>query len=120
MKECHSFSFNCRQKFVAINVVRGSDPSGAWPAADPVLLLHVLTGPSGQRTPLGRARSAVGWKRAFASEQRGRGNGTMQVEEFFFFNFLFFFVLTGFEMQGLYTYKSMAYKDFKVHITSSM
>lgn len=120
MKECHSFSFNCRQKFVTINVVRGSNPSGAWPAADPVLLLHVLTGPSEQRTPLDRARSAVGWKRVFASEQRGRGNGTMQVEEFFFFYFFLIFVLTGFEMQDLYTYISMAYKEFKMHITSSM
>jgi len=34
--------------------------------------------------------------------------------------FLFFiFILTDFEMQDLYTYKSMAYKDFKVHRTSS-
>lgn len=104
---------------MTINVVGGSNPSGAWPAAHPVLLLHVLTGPSGQRTPLDRARSAVGWKCVFASEQRGRGNGTMQIEEFFFFSSFFIFVLTGFEMQDLYTYKSMAYKEFKVHITST-
>lgn len=37
-----------------------------------------------------------------------------------FFIFFLIFVLTGFEMQDLYTYISMAYKEFKMHITSSM
>lgn len=49
MKEFHFFSLNSSQKFVTINVVEGPNPSGAWPAAGPVLLKCVLMGPSGQR-----------------------------------------------------------------------
>lgn len=64
MKECHSFSCNYNQKFVTINVVRGSNgASGACAAA-----VH-FDSTSGQFT--NRAQSAIDWKYAFASEQKG-------------------------------------------------
>lgn len=88
MKECHSFSCNYSQKFVTINVVRGSNNASEACAA----AVH-FDRTSGQFTPCNRAQSAIDWKHAFASEQKGGGNSAMQVEQFFLiiiFNFFLF------------------------------
>lgn len=86
MKECHSFSCNYSQKFVTINVVRGSNNASEACAA----AVH-FDRTSGQFTPCNRAHSAIDWKHAFASEQKGEGNSAMQVEQFFKIIILIFF-----------------------------
>lgn len=74
---------------MTLNVVRGSNnASGACAAA-----VH-FDSTSGSFTPCNRVQSAIDWKHAFASDQKGEGKSTMQVEQLHFLKY--FFVIYNF------------------------